>query len=343
MPQSPLMRWFCRVYLVMLYAYPREFRLQFGGEMQQLFRDRCRHMARLPGRAHWLGFALESAADWISTMFRERTAAVRGLNVRECGRRTFEVVRTGWSAGRRTQPRGFVAEWAMTLVVFLFATSTLVQAYVVPTGSMESTVRVGDHMLVDRMAYADPGPWGKRLLPYHDVARGDIVCFHFPEDVRQIYVKRVIGIPGDRIHLENKQLVRNGLRLREPYTQHIDPMRDAYRDDFPQAPQFSTTPRGRDMLASHVRDGELVVPAGTLFVLGDNRENSEDSRYWGLVPRNYVVGKPLVVYWSYDAPTADLESWTLDHVIDVGLHFFTRTRWERTLLVPRSQNAEVAP
>ena len=97
------------------------------------------------------------------------------------------------------------------------------------------------------------------------------------------------------------------------------------------------------MIANHVRDGELVVPAGMLFVMGDNRENSADSRYWGFVPRDYVVGKPLLVYWSYDAPTADLESWSLDHLVDLAGHFFTKTRWHRTLLVPRSQPAKVAP
>jgi signal peptidase I len=343
MPESLLMRWFCRLYLVMLYAYPRQFRLQFGGDMQQLFRDRCRQVTRTPSLWNWLGFATQSAADWLSTLFEERMAAVREITVRGCASKTFHVVRTVWSAGRSTQPRGFVAEWAMTLIIFLFATTTLVQAYVVPTGSMESTVMIGDHMLVDRMTYSDPGSWGSRLLPYRDVQRGDIVCFHYPEDVRQIYVKRVIGIPGDRIHMQNKQVVRNGQRLIERYTQHIDPTIDPYRDDFPQAPGWNTTPRGREMFANDVRGGELVVPPGKLFVMGDNRENSEDSRYWGLVPRDYVVGKPVLVYWSYDAPTADFESWSVDHLIDVATHFFTKTRWNRMLLVPRAQQAEVAP
>jgi len=341
MPQSILMRWFCRLYLVMLYAYPREFRLQFGGEMQQLFRDRCRQMTRTPGRWHWLRFAMQSAADWVSTMFQERMAAVRDITVQDCANKTFQVVRTVWSAGRKTQPRGFVSEWAMTLIVFLFATTTLVQAYVVPTGSMEGTVMIGDHMLVDRVTYSNPGSWGSHLLPYRDVQRGDIVCFHYPEDIRQIYVKRVIGIPGDRIHMENKQVVRNGRHLRESYTQHIDPRLDPYRDNFPQAPGWGTTALGREMLANNVRDGELIVPPGRLFVMGDNRENSEDSRYWGLVPRDYVVGTPVLIYWSYDAPTADLTNWSLDHVVDVMAHFFTKTRWNRTLMVPRTQQAEV--
>src|SRR5579872_3436516 len=233
MPESALMRWFCRAYFLMLYAYPRDFRAQFGGEMQQLFRDRLRQMSRQPGRWNWLRFALDSAADWFSTLFRERMAAARELTLEDCGRKTLGIVRTMWSAGRRTQPRGFVAEWTMTLIIFLFATTTLVQAYVVPTASMESTILVGDHMLVDRLAYSDAGSWGSRLLPYRDVQRGDVICFHYPEDVRQIYVKRVIGIPGDHIRMDNKQVVRNGQRLREPYTQHIDPMMDPYRDNFP--------------------------------------------------------------------------------------------------------------
>jgi signal peptidase I len=96
------------------------------------------------------------------------------------------------------------------------------------------------------------------------------------------------------------------------------------------------------MLDHHVLNGEVVVPPDTLFVLGDNRENSLDSRYWGFVPRSYVVGKPLIVYWSYDAPTDDLKEWTFSHVLDVAEHFFSKTRWDRTLLVPRSQAAQEA-
>jgi signal peptidase I len=228
----------------------------------------------------------------------------------------------------------------MTILVYLFATTTLVQAYVVPTGSMEGNLRIGDHMLVDRLAYADPSAVGRRLLPYRDVARGDIVAFLYPEDVRQTYVKRVIGLPGDRIRMVHKQVVRNGRLLAEPYTRHIPGSTDPYRDDFPSMPDALATPRGRDMLLHHIRDGEVEVPPGALFVMGDNRDNSADSRYWGFVPRDYVVGKPLIVYWSFDAPTNELEEWSLAHVLDVTLHFFTKTRWERTLLVPRAQLAQ---
>ena len=322
-PQSGMLGSFCRIYSVLLYAYPRDFRLQYGAAMQQVFRDRWREVTRTAGPLATLRFATQVAADWVASTVREQAAAF-------------------WSAGRKQTSRGFVTEWAVTLGIYLFVTTTLVQAFVIPTGSMEGTLRVGDHMLVDRVTYAQPGPLGARLLPYREIVRGDIVAFTYPEDIRQTYVKRVIGLPGDRIRLDNKQVIRNGHRLTEPYTQHIAVYPDPYRDNFPLSPEANTSPRGRDMFEHHVFNGEVIVPPDMLFMLGDNRDNSLDSRYWGFVPRSYVVGKPLFVYWSYDAPTSDLTEWTLTHVLDVAGHFFTKTRWERTLLVPRSQAAQEA-
>jgi len=152
--------------------------------------------------------------------------------------------------------------------------------------------------------------------------------------VRQTFVKRVIGLPGDRIRLENKRVIRNGQTLDEPYAQHSSSYIDDYRDNFPTAPDFSTSGRGREMFVRDVRDGEVTVPPGMLFVMGDNRDNSLDSRYWGFVPRDYLVGKPLVIYWSYDAPTIDYVYWSFAHMEDVALHFFTKTRWDRTLKIP---------
>jgi signal peptidase I len=233
-----------------------------------------------------------------------------------------------------------VAECVVTILIFYFATNTLVQAYVIPTGSMEDNLLVGDHVLVDKVAYADPGGFGKDLLPYRNVRRGDIIVFRYPLDPRQTYVKRVIGVPGDCIHMENRQVIRNGRRLIEPYAKHVVQWIDPYRDNFPQSAPPALPARARDMLERHQWNGEIIVPAGSLFALGDNREDSADSRYWGFVPRKDVIGKPLVVYWSYDAPTEDLMDWNVNHLVDVGLHFFTRTRWERTLLLPRSQTAE---
>src|SRR5215831_18351961 len=208
---------FCRVYSVLLYAYPAEFRGRFGRPMEQLFRDRCREAARTPGRLPVARFAAHVMADWVRTTVQERAAAV-------------------FASGRRPARRSSVTEWALTLLMYLFATTTLVQAYVIPTASMESTLMVGDHLLVDRLAYADPGPFGRRILPYRDVERGDVITFLWPEDTRQTYVKRVIGLAGDRIRLENGQVIRNGKRLREPYTQHIASRPDPYRDDFPLSP-----------------------------------------------------------------------------------------------------------
>lgn len=311
----------CRVYAVLLWGYPAEFRRAYGGPMQQVFRDRCREVARRRDAYNALRFAIQVAGDWARTTVVERAAEF-------------------WSAGRHPVRRNFVAEWAGTLLIFLFATTTLVQAYVIPTGSMEGNLLVGDHMLVDRAAYADPGTLGRAILPCRDPQHGDIIAFFYPEDPRETYVKRVIGVPGDRIRLEHGKVIRNGRRLIEPYTQHIAGAADPYRDDFPLGPAFYTSPRGRDMFAHYVVNGEVVVPPGMLFALGDNRDNSEDSRYWGFVPRNYVVGKPLVVYWSYDAPTEDLKDWNIDHIVDLAGHFFTKTRWNRTLLVPRSQVAQ---
>ncbi len=313
----------CRLYSVLLYAYPSEFRREYGRPMQQLLRDRWRELGQSAGGLKVLRFAAATMGDWFRSAVRERIAAI-------------------WRAGRSPAAHSSVTEWAGTLLIYLFATTTLVQAYVIPTGSMEGNLLVGDHVLVDRAGSADPGPLGRHILPYRQLQRGDIVAFLYPEDVRQTYVKRVIGLPGDRIRLENGQVIRNGHRLIEPYTQHIANYADAYRDNFPSAPGPLTTPRGCDMLEHHVRGGEVIVPPGTLFALGDNRDNSVDSRYWGFVPREYVVGRPVLVYWSYDAPSADLQEWTWDHVVDVAQHFFTRTRWKRMFLVPHSEAAEEA-
>jgi len=315
-PQSPAISLYCRIYSILLYAYPREFRLQCGAGMRQVFRDRCREVARTANRLAMFTFALHLVADWLTTAVREGAAAI-------------------WSAGRKQSPRSVVTEWAVTIAIYLFATTTLVQAYVIPTPSMESTVLVGDHMLVDRVTFSEPGAAARAILPYREPAHGDMLVFLYPDDVRQTYIKRVIGLPGDRIHLERQQVVRNGVRLIEPYTQHIAAYPDPYRDNFPLSPEGSISARGHDMLEHHVVNGEVVVPPGMIFVMGDNRNNSLDSRYWGFVPRSYVVGKPLLVYWSYDAPTADLQEWNVNHVLDVALHFFSRTRWDRTFRVPR--------
>jgi signal peptidase I len=228
--------------------------------------------------------------------------------------------------------RGFIAEWTVTVILLLFGTTTLVQAFVIPTGSMEDSLLIGDHLLVDKLAYAPPGPLTRHLLPYSDVKRGDIIVFRYPADIRQTFVKRVVGTPGDRIRLVNKQLWLNGEKVEEPYVYHKTEYIDSYRDNFPGEPNAHIAESAQEMLEKHVQAGELVVPPGQYFALGDNRDSSLDSRYWGFVPREHIIGKPLIIYWSYDATTEALVSTGLglDHLKDVVVNFFGKTRWKRT-------------
>jgi signal peptidase I len=240
--------------------------------------------------------------------------------------------------------RGFVAEWAVNILVLLFGTTSLLQAFVIPSGSMEGSLLVGDHVVVDKLTYSPAGgAITNHLLPYRDVRRGDVIVFRYPLDMRIDYVKRAIGLPGDRIRLVNKQLILNGKPVAEPYAQHIHGSINPYRDNFPGvAPMEPLRPRAAAMLRDHVVNGELLVPLGYIFAMGDNRENSDDSRFWGLVPRENIIGTPVVIYWSFDAPTEDLVNPNIgiDHVIDVVTHFFTKTRWNRTFQLIRPYRLE---
>jgi signal peptidase I len=250
---------------------------------------------------------------------------------------------TRWQDVTREVHRGFVAEWTVTIILLLFATTTLVQAFVIPSASMENTLLIGDHVLVDKMVFAPPGAVSGKLLPYRDVRRGDVIVFRFPLNIKEDYVKRAIGIPGDRIKLVNKQLVLNGHTPNEPYAQHRSNLTNLYRDNFPNyATEEGLPPRAADMLRNHVKDGELVVPPGYIFAMGDNRDDSADSRYWGLVPRENIVGTPVIIYWSYEATTADLTNPNIgiDHIIDVVTHFFSKTRWNRTFKLIRGYPLE---
>ena len=238
---------------------------------------------------------------------------------------------------RTEQPRGFIAEWTVTIILLLFGTTTLVQAFVIPTGSMEDTLLIGDHLLVDKLAYAPPGPISKHILPYEPVKRGDIIVFRYPVDIRQTFVKRCMGLPGDRIRLANKEVYLNGKKLDEPYVYHKTEYIEPYRDNFPSEPNVHVYEPAQDMLEHHVVNGEVVVPPDSYFAMGDNRDSSLDSRYWGFVPRENIIGKPLIIYWSYDAPTEALSNPTIgvDHLVDLLEHFFTKTRWRRTFMLVR--------
>ena len=226
-----------------------------------------------------------------------------------------------------------IAEWTFNFIILIFATGTIAQPFVIPTSSMEDNLLVGDHLIVDRMTYAPAGRLTGHLLPYDPVKRGDIIVFRYPLNIREDYVKRVIGVAGDRIRLVNKQVYLNGKELNEPYKVHKSGYVNAYRDNFPTTPDVNLPPSALDMLEHHVVNGEVVVPPGYYFAMGDNRDNSADSRYWGFVPRENIKGKPLLVYWSYDAPTEDLVDFTAGHFVDLVQHFFTKTRWRRTFML----------
>lgn len=228
--------------------------------------------------------------------------------------------------------RGVIAEWTVTIILLLFGTTTLVQAFVIPTGSMKETLLIGDHLLVDKLAYSPAGRFTKNVLPYEDVRRGDIIVFRYPVDIRQTFVKRVIGTPGDHIRLDKKRVFLNGKMVNEPYVVHKSDYIEPYRDNFPSegnAPYAQAV----QMFENNVQNGEVVVPPNSYFAMGDNRDESLDSRYWGFVPRGNIIGKPLIIYWSYDAPTEALASpgFGIDHILDLVQHFFTKTRWNRTL------------
>jgi signal peptidase I len=233
--------------------------------------------------------------------------------------------------------RGFVAEWTITILLLLFGTTSLVQAFVIPTPSMEDTLLVGDHLLVDKLAYAPAGPVSKWLLPYREPQRGDVIVFRYPVDINQTFVKRCIGLPGDRIRLVNKELMLNGRMVKEPYVYHKSELIDSYRDNFPSDPNTFMADPAQHMLANNVVNGEVIVPPGFYFAMGDNRDSSLDSRYWGFVPRENIIGKPVIIYWSYDASTEALSRplFSLDHLLDVVTHFPSKTRWRRTFRLVR--------
>jgi signal peptidase I len=222
-----------------------------------------------------------------------------------------------------------------TVVIAIFVITFIVQAFQIPSESMENTLLVGDYLLVNKLCYGGQG-LGDRLLPYQKIARGDIVVFHYPVDPQQHFVKRVIGIPGDRLRMDKKKVLINGKPLEEPYVRFLEPANNLFRDNFPRTDIAALRLEGDWWLEMKklVVDGQLIIPEGHYFVLGDNRDNSDDSRYWGFVPRENIIGRPLVIYWSvrdWDRnPSATVEG-RLHHLAYAVTHIFEITRWNRTL------------
>ena len=224
----------------------------------------------------------------------------------------------------------------ITVAIAVFVITFVLQAFQIPSESMENTLLIGDYLLVDKVHYADGGVWG-HILPYREIQRGDIIVFRYPVHPQQHFVKRVIGVPGDRIHMVNGRVFVNDRPVEEPYVIRRAHDRDVYRDDFPSDPYATGNVEAKWWLQMHkqVRRGELVVPQDRYFVLGDNRDQSLDSRYWGFVPRVNVIGRPLIIYWSFRRPEGPFADDTLSRFAYVLTHLLQFTRWDRTFRIVR--------
>jgi signal peptidase I len=244
-----------------------------------------------------------------------------------------------------------LASICTVLVIGLFILTFLGQNFMIPSGSMKQTLLVGDHLLVDRITLAPPAKW-MPLVHYREPQRNDVVVFHKPVlDANGEYsflVKRLIGVPGDRIHLRNGIVIINGVAQEQPHAEPTTPEnRTDFLDEFPSVPP-TATPGDPDLgtpeawaidFPNHIQNEDLVVPPGMYFMMGDNRHSSLDSRSWGFVPRENIVGRPLFNYWSFKTPDDQMYKTSLGERLawmgHVALHFFTDTRWARTLHLVR--------
>jgi signal peptidase I len=237
----------------------------------------------------------------------------------------------------------FLSSLAAVLVTGLFIITFVMQAFEIPSSSMENTLLIGDHVFVNRIQFAPKSSWVGPLLPYRDVRHGDIVVFLSPAEPGLYVVKRIIGTAGDHIHLRNGVVYRNGEELKEPYViRSQDSIPNPYRDNFPAVPPseaYNVYPSWEQELPMHIQGDDVVVPPDHYFAMGDNRDVSLDSRYWGFIPKDNVIGRPMFIYWSFETPGDQYRKTTigdrvgfLAHVI---IHFFDETRWRRTLRVVR--------
>ena len=215
--------------------------------------------------------------------------------------------------------REYTESIVIAVILALFVRTWIVQAFKIPTGSMENNLLIGDHLLVNKFIFGPTASSvGRTLLPVRDIRRGDIIVFKYPDEPDRDFIKRVIGLPGETLELRAKKVYIDGQPLDEPYVHFLEPASDS---------QETTSFDVRE------RYGPVRVPEGQYFVMGDNRDNSQDSRYWGFLPRNYVKGRALMIYWSYESGREDYldegAGATAKRMFSVVTHFFTKTRWER--------------
>lgn len=260
--------------------------------------------------------------------------------------------KSGKAAPSRTEAEGkpvkpkettpeFIASIAAVLVTGLFIITFTLQAFVIPSSSMENTLLIGDHVFVDRIMLAPKSNWIGPLIPYRTPKHDDIFVFVSPAEPGLYVVKRVVGLPGDRIKLEDGVVYRNGERL-EPKFVVRNGTYNGYRDNFPAVPPTDydgATPAWREALPSHIQNGELIVPPNSIFAMGDNRDVSLDSRYWGFVPYENVIGRPMFLYWSFQQPRDEYTRTSiaerLQFLVTIVIHFFDQTRWSRMFHVVR--------
>jgi signal peptidase I len=233
-----------------------------------------------------------------------------------------------------------VQSFAGTIVIAVFVITFAVQAFQIPSESMEKTLLIGDYLLVDKAHYGHSGLWNW-LLPYRPILRQDIIVFRYPVNPHQHFVKRVVAVPGDHVRLVNKHVYVNGVRQDDGYATFNWAWRDRFRDNFPDGGLYGDRISAKWFLQAQrlMDDGELIVPQGSYFVLGDNRDDSYDSRYWGFVPQENVVGRPLLIYWSIDRTEAAVAggppSDKLSNLTVSVTQMLSGLRWHRMLRIPQ--------
>lgn len=240
--------------------------------------------------------------------------------------------------------RDYLASLLITIIIAVFGATFVVQAFEIPSPSMAPTLLVGDHLLVNKFIFGGRDAWYDHMLPYRSIRRGDVIVFKYSYDDHPYYVKRVIALPGDRVHIADQRVYVNDTLLIEPYAVHNLSTADPYMFDFPPLDlrliAAEIRPEWANTLRHDVHHGELIVPPNDYFVMGDNRDNSSDSRYWGFVPRDAIAGRPLLIYWSIeengetnDAANGESKSANFLHVLENAakmlLYLPTETRWSR--------------
>jgi len=249
-----------------------------------------------------------------------------------------ELAKQPRPSGRKSQVAWLSSMQSLlgTVVIAVFVITFVVQAFQIPSESMENTLLIGDYLLVDKLRYGGGGFWDY-IMPYRTVQRGDIIVFRYPVNPTQHFVKRVVGVPGDRVRLIRGLVYVNGTALQESYVRHTSQVHDVFRDEFPRVniPVPGLEGGWWLQMKKLVEDGQLIVPTGHYFVLGDNRDESLDSRYWGFVPRENVIGRPLLIYWSVRNPEEGMNGYAstgdkLFHFAYAISHLFQITRWDRT-------------